>query len=249
MLFFADYLEEALCDLWIDISTINLNKEITGLPQFSNGQKPLALLQRLIMLTDNSERSNTILDFFAGSGTTGHAVLELNKEDGGNRQFILCTNNENQIAEEVTYPRIKNVIEGYADVEGIPANLRYFKTAFVDKGKTTDQTRVALVERATDMIRIRENTFNTYEAGDDFSIFTNGKSFTIIILDPLVIDEVKETIKQLPGDHPVNIYIFSLSNDTYQSDFLDLDHEIQICPIPESILEVYQRICKAEEDS
>ena len=54
-----------------------------------------------------------ILDFFAGSGTTGHAVLEMNKEDGGNRQFILCTNNENNICKEVTYPRVKNVIRGY----------------------------------------------------------------------------------------------------------------------------------------
>lgn len=54
-----------------------------------------------------------ILDFFAGSGTTGHAVLELNKQDNGNRRFIICTNNENNIAEEVTYPRIKNVIMGY----------------------------------------------------------------------------------------------------------------------------------------
>lgn len=54
-----------------------------------------------------------ILDFFAGSGTTGHAVLEMNKEDDGNRQFILCTNNENNICKEVTYPRIKNVIKGY----------------------------------------------------------------------------------------------------------------------------------------
>ena len=54
-----------------------------------------------------------ILDFFAGSGTTGHAVLELNAEDGGNRQFILCTKNENNICHDVTYPRIEKVIKGY----------------------------------------------------------------------------------------------------------------------------------------
>ncbi|MGY4884192.1 MAG: site-specific DNA-methyltransferase, partial [Nanobdellota archaeon] len=53
-----------------------------------------------------SERKNAIvLDYFAGSGTTGHATMLLNKEDGGNRKFILCTNNENKIAEEVCYPR------------------------------------------------------------------------------------------------------------------------------------------------
>jgi len=216
---------------------------IFGKKDIFQNPKPIELIA--FFLT-HIEKCDIVLDFFAGSGTTGHAVLELNKEDGGNRQFILCTNNENNIAEEVTYPRIKNVIEGYADVEGIPANLRYFKTEFVERGNTTDQTRVALVERATDMIRIRENTFDTFEVGDDFSIFTNGRTFTIIILDPLIIDEVKHRIKQLPEDYPINIYIFSLSNDTYQSDFADLDRDVTICPIPETILEVYKKICKAD---
>lgn len=68
-----------------------------------------------------------ILDFFAGSGTTGHAVLELNKEDGGNRKFILCTNNENNICRDVTYERIKRVIEK----ENYQASLKYMKVDFV----------------------------------------------------------------------------------------------------------------------
>ena len=80
-----------------------------------------------------------MLDFFAGSGTTGHATLEMNKEDGGARQFILCTNNENNIAEEITYPRICNVIKGYRksvkdEVVGLGGNLKYYRTAFVPGG-------------------------------------------------------------------------------------------------------------------
>lgn len=60
------------------------------------------------------DRPNAIvLDFFAGSGTTGHALLEMNKADNGNRKFILCTNNENGICEEVTYERLRRVIGGY----------------------------------------------------------------------------------------------------------------------------------------
>jgi adenine-specific DNA-methyltransferase len=59
------------------------------------------------------EKNAVILDFFGGSGTTGHAVLEMNKRDNGNRQFILCTNNENDIANDVCYPRLSNVIKGY----------------------------------------------------------------------------------------------------------------------------------------
>jgi adenine-specific DNA-methyltransferase len=77
-----------------------------------------------------------VLDFFAGSGTTGHATLELNEQDGGNRRFILCTNNENNICEEVTYERVKTVITGkrkdgsdYAEPK--QASLKYYKIGFV----------------------------------------------------------------------------------------------------------------------
>ena len=106
------------------------NKEIFSYP------KPIELIVRLVSL--NLNKDAVILDFFAGSGTTGHAVLELNKEDGGNRQFILCTNNENNICEEITYQRLKKVVEGYITpkgkvVEGIPVNLTYYRTKLVSK--------------------------------------------------------------------------------------------------------------------
>ena len=71
--------------------------------------------------------NSTILDFFAGSGTTGHAVMKLNAEDGGNRKFILCTNNENNICRDVTYERIKRVIEK----EGYTASLKYYKIDYI----------------------------------------------------------------------------------------------------------------------
>ena len=71
--------------------------------------------------------NSTILDFFAGSGTTGHAVMKLNAEDGGNRKFILCTNNENNICRDVTYERIKRVI----DKENYSASLKYYKVDYI----------------------------------------------------------------------------------------------------------------------
>ena len=93
-----------------------------------NYPKPISLIKRLLQLHTN--KNAKVLDFFAGSGTTGHAVLELNKEDGGHRQFILCTNNENNICRDVTYERLRRVINGYTtpkgkEVEGLPANLMY----------------------------------------------------------------------------------------------------------------------------
>lgn len=68
-----------------------------------------------------------ILDFFAGSGTTGHAVMKLNADDGGNRRFILCTNNEGNICREVTYPRIRSAMEQ----EGYAGSLQFYKVGFL----------------------------------------------------------------------------------------------------------------------
>ena len=91
--------------------------------------KPVEIIRFLLEHT----KSETVLDFFAGSGTTAQAVLEQNKEDGKNRKFILCTNNENNICEEITYKRIEKVIKGYGDHIGIPANLKYYTTEYVKR--------------------------------------------------------------------------------------------------------------------
>ena len=110
----------------------NLTKE--GNVEFSNGKKPIDLLKRIIALYPNDEI--TVLDFFAGSGSTGHAVIAQNTEDGGNRQFILCTNNQNNICREKTYIRLSNVINGYTTENGkvfepMPASLKYYKVDYV----------------------------------------------------------------------------------------------------------------------
>ena len=89
MLFLGDYLKESLCDLWIDISTINLNKEACEVEGFGKGQKPLALVTRLLQLVTGRDSNDLVMDFFAGSGTTGHAVIAQNAADGGNRRYIL----------------------------------------------------------------------------------------------------------------------------------------------------------------
>lgn len=229
--------------LWDGINLNNLSKE--GDVVFDNGKKPIDLLKRVIKMYPS--QSATVIDFFAGSGTTGHAVLSVNEEDDGSRSFILCTNNENGIAENKTYKRIGNVINGYKDVAGIPANVRYFKTDFVDRADNTDQTRVALVARATDMIKVRENTFETIIEEDLLKVFSSSDKYSTIIFDPSAIDKAKAEIAKLDGDKTVRIYVFSLANDSFQSDFADLDRTYELCPIPESILEVYKRIFNGKE--
>lgn len=98
--------------------------ELIGAGKFSY-PKPVDFIKDLVKFTSNKD--SIILDFFAGSGTTGHAVMKLNKLDGGNRKFILCTNNENNICRDVTYERIKRVIEK----ENYQASLKYMEVGFV----------------------------------------------------------------------------------------------------------------------
>lgn len=113
-----------LSDNWIDISNDGGVAQ-EGYVIFPNGKKPLSLITRVLEAANN--KNSTVLDFFAGSGTTGHAVMKLNAEDGGNRKFILCTNNENNICREVTYERIKRVI----DKENYSASLKYYKIDYI----------------------------------------------------------------------------------------------------------------------
>lgn len=93
-----------------------------GIP-FNSGKKPVKLIN--MYLDYFSETNITVLDFFAGSGSTGHAVLSRNSADGGSRSFILCTNNENEICRNITYKRLKNVL---AEHKG---SLKYFKVDYI----------------------------------------------------------------------------------------------------------------------
>ena len=100
-------------------------KDIFGVAKVFTHPKPTQLIKDIVKMS--CSKTATILDFFAGSGTTGHAVMNLNAEDGGTRRFILCTNNENGICRDVTYERIRRVI----DKEDYAASLKYYKVDYV----------------------------------------------------------------------------------------------------------------------
>lgn len=122
---------------------------IIGKPVGFDTVKPTRLIKELISHFPND---SFILDFFAGSGTTGQAVMEMNKEDGGTRQFILCTNNEDNICEEVTYERISRVINGYDDIAAVPSNIKYYRTDFVSKD--AEDIREELLAHITEMVQL-----------------------------------------------------------------------------------------------
>lgn len=220
--------------------------KILGLTGKLNNPKPIDLIKDILFIC--GDENSLILDFFAGSGTTGQAVMELN-EDGGNRQFILCTNNENNICEEVTYPRIKKVIEGYADQEGISANVKYFKQTFVPN-VTSDKDKRELVNRSTELLCMAENTFESVakrSAKCEFAIFKNATKQTAIIYDEESIEKCVNKLNEINASLETVIYVFSYDHSCDEEDFKNLTIEFSMKPIPEAILNVYRKIAKMKK--
>jgi len=136
-------------------------KKIFGTKIIFDYPKPTRLIKRIVQIS--SKNDSIIIDFFAGSGTTGHAVMQLNKEDGGNRKYILCTNNENNICEEVTYQRLKNI------QEELPHNLKYYKTDFIPKF-TDDEVSISdkMMKHIIELIEL------------EYAIELDGKKYIIL---------------------------------------------------------------------
>lgn len=147
--------------------------------------KPSELIRKLIAFEINglSNKNAIILDFFAGSGTTAQAVLEQNRRDHGNRKFILCTNNEENICENVTYKRIKNIICGYQENKGIPANAKYYRTDFVKKN--SEEIYDNLLEHIKEMIQLQHG------------VKVDGKKY-VMIMDDDEMDEFEKHFSEYP---------------------------------------------------
>jgi len=235
---------------FIDIPNSGGSKELIKMGIEFSFSKPKELVESLVLIT-NKNKSITILDFFAGSGTTGQAVLELNKIDNGNRKFILCTNNENKICEDVCYPRIEKVIRGYKNlksekVEGLGGNLKYYKTDFVDTdhiSKISDEGKIKLSYQVGEMIALRENILDEVEKNDWWQIFADDKKVLAIYFEEDKRKLQKLVAKLNKDNKKVILYIFSWGKNEYKNEFSDCEN-IRVEDIPEPILEVYKEINK-----
>lgn len=202
--------------------------------------KPVEVAKYLLSSIHPSPK--IILDFFAGSGTTLHAVLDLNENT---KQCILVTNDENKICTEVCYPRVKKVIQGYKNlkgekINGYGGNLKFYKTDFVGS-EPTHRNKKLLTDKSIEMLCIKENTFEeVINKKDIISIFKSKERYTAILFDEMKMEEFKNEIRKL--DMPVSIYVFSLEGDDFKEEFATLNQDITLCSIPEVILKVYRRI-------
>lgn len=241
---------------WDDAGTTTLGtkmlKEILPEREFTN-PKPLSLIKRCLQLA--ARETSTILDFFAGSGTTLHATMQLNSEDGGHRQCILVTNNENNICEKVTYERNKRVINGYTtpkgeQVEGLKNNsLRYYKTELLPREKSPRNMR-ALMAAATELLCIKEDLyeesrrFGRYRTNPKtIRYFEKGDKRMLIIFCEELADQIAEEIKTLDfGGQRLKIYIFSPDRYAFDDNFYEVQDKVQLVALPAAIYDAYRRV-------
>ena len=226
--------------------------DIFGNKKIFSNPKPKDLIYKLILLS--SKTNSTILDFFAGSGTTLHATMQLNAEDGGHRKCILVTNNENNICEEVTYERNKRVIQGYTtpkgeEVPGLTGNtLRYYKTDFISRDRTPRNMR-ALVAASTDLLCIKNDIYKEAKlAGRDINpkiarYFAEGDRSMLVIYDERAISAIVEILETVePGKEKIMVYVFSAGSYAYDDEFEEVADKVQLCALPDAIYQAYQKV-------
>ncbi len=228
-----------------EYGTSTLDKILGKREMFQYPKSPFAVMKSI--LSGTNDKDATILDFFAGSGTTGQAVLELNKQDGGGRRFILCTNNENNICDEVCYPRVKKVISGYkgakdSEVKGLGGSLKYFKTKFVKDASNKDDFKIRITKECTEMLCLREGIFDEIKKTDDYRIFQQGDQILAVYysLDCKALSDLKKALNKIDGDKI--FYCFTLDPlGVDKSDFIGWNN-VSLEPIPQKILDVYKQI-------
>jgi adenine-specific DNA-methyltransferase len=215
--------------------------------------KPVVLIEKILNSILKFNKNATILDFFAGSGTTGHAVLELNKTDGGNRQFILSTNNENGICENITYERIKRVMQGYTtpkgkEVEGLGGELQYLKTDFIKKDNNLDDLRLSIVNASTTILCCKESIFTTvldnYQH-NKFKIFKDDNKYLCILFGEFLpnLQVFYDEFKKFKYNKVI-IYAFVSDVEHLSTELKNIDSDIDfhIKEIPDELLATYNEI-------
>ena len=226
--------------------------DIFGNKKIFSNPKPKDLIYKLIQLS--SKTNSTLLDFFAGSGTTLHATMQLNAEDGGHRKCILVTNNENNICEEVTYERNKRVIQGYTtpkgeEVPGLTGNtLRYYRTDFISRDRSPRNMR-ALVAASTDLLCIKNDIYKEAKlAGRNINpkiarYFAEGDRSMLVIYDERAISAIVEILETVePSKEKIKVYVFSAGSYAYDDEFEEVADKVELCALPDAIYQAYQKV-------
>ncbi|MCQ2255237.1 MAG: site-specific DNA-methyltransferase [Bacteroidaceae bacterium] len=227
---------------------------------FSN-PKPIGLIKILLNIIKDC---NLILDFFAGSGTTLHATMQLNAEDGGHRKCILVTNNENNICEDVTYERNKRVINGYTTPKGVEVaglkdnNLRYYKVEFTER-ENCSANRQKLMQMATDMLCIKhdlydeEKQFGSLKFKPRYAIyFANAEKQMLVVYEPRAIEYIAKELRENPTlatrECKLIIYAYSDGAYAYNDEFEGLEDRVELIAMPDALNQAIRSILPPQKD-
>ena len=226
---------------------------------FSN-PKPVEMIKTFISWF--CPKDGIVLDFFAGSGTTLESLMQLNAADGGHRQCILVTNNENGICEQVTYERNRRVIQGYTTpkgehVEGLHANnLRYYRVGFVPREKS-DRDLLRLAICSIPMLCIKWGTYHELSQlgavpneRRGYRYFTDpatGRRL-LVILNTDLIGDLVEAIGQLELKEPIITYVFTTGHYPYADDFMPVSDKVQLYALPLTVLGAMEKGMPAMPD-
>lgn len=234
-------------------------RSIIGQQNIFTYPKPTNLI--IYLLSISTSTTSTILDFFAGSGTTLHATMQLNAKDGGHRQCILVTNNENSICENVTYERNKRVIQGYTtpkgeQVAGLTDNtLRYYKTDFVPR-EPNNRNKRALVAAATDLLCIKNDVYQEQSVFGGHKLklaaaryFDDGRTQMLIIYNELAVDAFVRVIAGMEVNGRIKVYVFSNNRYAYADNFESVADKVEVCALPAAIYDAYQKVLKPRKRS
>ena len=194
---------------------------------FNSGKKPVKMLKELINYHPN--KNAVVLDFFAGSGSTAQAVLELNKEDNGNRQFILCTNNENNICEEITYKRIKNVITGYGKYNPLKSNLKYYRCIYIPRINTeTEDLHNNLLINIKNLIQLEngieidDNKIRVYLNEDELDRFSTNEEELEICEKVYISSDILLTSEQENIFENNNIEVYIIPEYYFEDEIMEV---------------------------
>ena len=207
--------------------------------------KSQRLIEFLIGLSSKSD--SLILDFFAGSGTTLHATMALNAEDGGKRQCILVTNNENDICEKVTYERNKRVIQGYTNSKGeqVPGltdnSLRYYKIDFAERIDSFKNRR-DLVRKSLDLACIKEGCYKpcTELSQREFQVFESNEFLLFMVLDTDSIEEVVACIET--QEKHCKVFVSSPGAYPFVEDFDAVKSRVDLVALPQAYYDALEAI-------
>ncbi len=232
-----------------EYSNDNARKEIDSVfgSRVFEYSKPKSIVKKLVaMVTD---KTSIILDSFAGSGTTAHAVLELNKEDGGNRQFILVE--QEDYADTITAERVRRVIKGVPTAKsellkkGTGGSFSYFQL-----GKTIEMENLLRGKNLPSFTEFARYLFYTAtgEEFDEKKINTNtgfigeSKSYEVYLFYKNDLEWLKlnaltlDICKGLPKFKGKQRLVFAPAK--YVDDYTCLEYRIDFCQLPYEIYRI-----------